>query len=90
MNFVPALETVKAHRGEATRYPVYREIPADMDTPVSVFLKLCRHPDQQLIRGSQATQPCFLLESAEAGERFGRYSFIGLNPSRSLTAYGNA
>ncbi|MCY4519838.1 MAG: anthranilate synthase component I [Caldilineaceae bacterium] len=88
MNFVPALEMVKAHRGEATRYPVYREIPADMDTPVSVFLKLCRRPDQQLIQGAQATQPCFLLESAEAGKRFGRYSFIGLNPTRSLVAYG--
>jgi len=49
--------------------PVYRELSADLETPVSVFLKL---------RGSS---PCFLLESVEKGEQVGRYSFIGTNPS---------
>jgi len=42
------------------------DIPADLDTPVSAFRKL------------KAFEPTFLLESAEGGERLGRYSFIGL------------
>jgi len=48
--------------------PVFRELPADLETPVSVFLKLGKTP------------PCFLLESVERGEQLGRYSFIGINP----------
>lgn len=42
------------------------DIPGDLDTPVSAFMKLT------------AFQPRFLLESVEGGERLGRYSFIGL------------
>ena len=42
------------------------EIAADLETPVSAFLKL------------EALEPVFLLESAAGGERLGRYSFIGL------------
>lgn len=49
--------------------PVYREIVADMDTPVSAFKKLADHTDN-----------VFLLESVEGGEKFARYSFIGINP----------
>jgi anthranilate synthase component 1 len=48
--------------------PVYREIIADLETPVSAFIKLDT--------GSHT----FLLESAEGVERFGRYSFVGSNP----------
>jgi len=47
--------------------PVFKELPADLETPVSVFLKLAKKP------------PCFLLESVERGEQLGRYSFIGTN-----------
>ncbi|HZQ08119.1 MAG TPA: chorismate-binding protein, partial [Anaerolineae bacterium] len=53
--------------------PVYRELPADLETPVSVYLKL---------RGQRSS---FLLESVEGGEQLARYSFIGVNPSRILT-----
>jgi anthranilate synthase component 1 len=53
--------------------PVYRVLPADLETPVSVFLKLLR-PDE----------PAFLLESVEGGERVGRYSFIGVGPRKVL------
>ena len=49
--------------------PVYREIIADAETPVSAYQKLLK------------TGPSFLLESVEGGERVGRYSFIGTNPS---------
>ncbi|MBI4672850.1 MAG: anthranilate synthase component I [Chloroflexi bacterium] len=64
--------------------PVYRELPADLETPVSVYLKLRgqsnQHPER---KGS------FLLESVEGGEQIARYSFIGVNPSRVLTIHGN-
>jgi anthranilate synthase component 1 len=46
-------------------YPVVREVPADLDTPVSVYLKLAREG------------PSFLLESVTGGEQVARYSFIG-------------
>ena len=48
--------------------PVYREIIADMETPVSTFIKLREDSNS------------FLLESVEGGENLGRYSFIGVNP----------
>ncbi len=48
--------------------PVYREILADTETPVSAYQKLRK-------RG-----PSFLLESVEGGENVGRYSFVGANP----------
>jgi anthranilate synthase component 1 len=54
--------------------PVYREVVADTETPVSAFLKL------------KTTGYSFLLESAENGERFGRYSFLGNDPSLIIKA----
>lgn len=47
---------------------IFREIAADLDTPVSAFLKI------------QSGGPAFLLESVEGGEQLGRYSFIGADP----------
>jgi anthranilate synthase component 1 len=56
------------------RIPLIVETFADLDTPLSLYLKLVR---------SQADTACsFLLESVVGGERFGRYSFIGL-PART-------
>lgn len=54
--------------------PVYREVVADTETPVSAFMKL------------KTDGYAFLLESAESGERFGRYSFLGTDPSLIVTA----
>ncbi|MBA7629208.1 Anthranilate synthase component 1 [subsurface metagenome] len=48
--------------------PIYREIVADLETPVSAYLKTARGPYS------------FLLESVEGGERLARYSFIGTEP----------
>jgi anthranilate synthase component 1 len=48
--------------------PIYREIDADLETPVSAYLKVARPPYS------------FLLESVEGGERLARYSFIGTEP----------
>ena len=50
--------------------PVYREVLADMLTPVRAYSLLC-----------PAGEPGFLLESVEGGERLARYSFIGSRPS---------
>ncbi len=54
--------------------PVYREIIADLETPMSAYMKL------------DTGRHTFLLESAEKGERFGRYSFIGTDPSVIFSA----
>ncbi len=58
--------------------PVVRELPADLETPVSVYLKLCG-------RG-----PSFLLESVTGGEQVARYSFIGVQPSRAYVLRGRS
>ncbi|HEY91330.1 MAG TPA: anthranilate synthase component I [Dehalococcoidia bacterium] len=70
--YFPTLEQVKELSGRGNLVPVYREILADMETPVSAFLKISR--------GSHS----FLLESVEGGERMARYSFIGTEPYRVL------
>jgi len=57
--------------------PVSREIEVDFDTPVSLFAKLGK--------GDHA----FLLESLEGGEKFGRYSFIGLRPFMTFRSKGD-
>ncbi len=58
--------------------PVYREIIADAETPVSAFLKL----------GGSGN--AFLLESADRGERIGRYSFLGAGMRKAIKAKGTA
>jgi anthranilate synthase component 1 len=72
----PDVEHFKSLEQEGTLIPIYRELPADLETPVSVLLKL----------GGKA--PCFLLESVEKGERMGRYSFIGINPLVTFESRG--
>jgi anthranilate synthase component I len=64
-----------AQRG--TFVPVYKEIVADMLTPVSAFLKIAEHSDY-----------AFLLESVEGGEQVARYSFLGKDPFLILRARG--
>ncbi|MCY3732203.1 MAG: anthranilate synthase component I family protein [Rhodospirillaceae bacterium] len=53
------------------------DIAADLDTPVSAYLKLRRF------------QPRFLLESVEGGERLARYSFLGFGPGPTLELYAD-
>jgi anthranilate synthase component 1 len=54
--------------------PVFAELPADLDTPLSAFLRLRPGPYS------------FLLESVEGGEKWARYSFLGTDPLMVLTA----
>jgi anthranilate synthase component 1 len=58
--------------------PVYREVFADMETPVSAFRKIDDGPYG------------FLLESVEGGETWGRFSILGSRPSRVLIVRGGA
>jgi len=60
-----------------TRIPVVREVLSDLDTPLSVYLKLADAPHT------------YLFESVEGGERFGRYSIIGLPVRRVVTFHGH-
>jgi len=64
-----------AQRG--TFVPVYKEIVADLLTPVSAFLKVAEHADY-----------AFLLESVEGGEQVARYSFLGKDPFLIVRARG--
>jgi anthranilate synthase component 1 len=61
-----------------TRIPVVREVLSDLDTPLSVYLKLADGPHT------------YLFESVEGGERFGRYSIIGLPAKRVYAFAGHA
>jgi len=72
----PTLEEVKKLASRGNLVPVYRDIRADMETPVSAYLKIAR--------GDYS----FLLESVEGGERLARYSFIGTEPSMVLSTGG--
>ena len=68
-----------------TLVPVHRTLVADLETPVSAFLRLTRPSE------GAADQPeAFLLESVEGGERVGRYTFIGIEPYQRFTARGRA
>ncbi len=62
--------------GPANLLTVVRELPADLETPVSVYLKLA------------GQGPSFLLESVTGGEQLARYSFIGINPSQAFVLSG--
>jgi len=67
--YYPELEEVKKLKQQGNLVPVYHEMVADLETPVSAYLKIAQ--------GDYS----FLLESVEGGERLARYSFIGTEPS---------
>jgi anthranilate synthase component 1 len=67
----PTLEEARALAGEHNLIPLAVSFVDDCETPVSAFLKL---------RALAPSEPAFLLESAEQGQRVGRWSFIGFSP----------
>ena len=73
----PARKEFLALAREHTLVPVCRTLTADLETPVSAFL-----------RAAWPEQECFLLESVENGEQVGRYTFIGLTPFKRIVARG--
>jgi anthranilate synthase component 1 len=72
----PARDEAIGLAGQYTLIPLKLEVIDDCETPVSAFLKL---------RALAPAEPAFLLESAEQGQRFGRYSFIGMAPREVLS-----
>ncbi len=72
IDVIPSLEEVSSLAATYNLIPLRHTFIDDCETPVSAFLKL---------RGTeQASEGAFLLESAEQGQRVGRYSFIGVRP----------
>ncbi len=76
--YSPTLEEIKSRRNEGNLVPIYREIVADLETPVSAFLKISH--------GGRS----FLLESVEGGQWLARYSFIGTDPYLVVSSSGRA
>ena len=70
--YYPKLEEVKKLKDRGNLIPIYRELVADLETPVSAFMKINRGGNS------------FLLESVEGGERIARYSFIGTEPYKII------
>ncbi|MBW4697319.1 MAG: anthranilate synthase component I [Aphanocapsa lilacina HA4352-LM1] len=75
----PDFERFEALAKDGSFIPVYREILADLETPVSAWYRVCA-----------GARESFLLESVEGGERLGRYSFLGCEPLWTLAARGDA
>jgi anthranilate synthase component 1 len=70
----PTREEFRALAREHTVVPVWREVLADLTTPVAAFLRIV------------GDEPGFLLESVEHGERWGRWSFVGRRPAVTFVA----
>ncbi len=75
--YYPDFATFKNLATRGNLIPVYREIMADMDTPVSAFKKI------------DDGRYAFLLESIEGGEKWARYTFLGASPSVVIRSRGN-
>ena len=70
----PTRDEFHALAGRGNLVPVFAELPGDLDTPLSAYLRLRPGPYS------------FLLESVEGGEKWARYSFLGTDPLMVLTA----
>lgn len=69
MSYQPDYQTFQNTQKVSSLVPVYRTIISDLDTPLTLFAKICTDK-----------QHSFLFESMEGGEKWGRYSFIGFDP----------
>jgi len=74
--YFPSLEEFRVKAARGNLVPVYKEILADMETPVSALQKI-------------DNTYAFLLESVEGGEKIAQYSFIGSNPSLVFSSKGD-
>ena len=72
-NLIPSLGEARRLARDYDVVPLYAEFIGDLETPISAVLKFA------------GEENVFLLESAEAAERFGRYSFLGFDPKRTLS-----
>ncbi len=76
--YSPDFNTFQELATQGTLIPVYREIMADMDTPVTAFKKI------------DDGRYSFLLESIEGGEKWARYTFLGSSPSIVVRSRGKS
>lgn len=74
---LPNLDTFRELASRGNLVPVYTELTADYETPISAFRKLCADGENS-----------FLLESAEKCDQIGRFSFLGNRPRAVVTAWG--
>ena len=72
----PPLEVFKEKAAQGNLVPVYRELLADLLTPVSAFMRV------------DTGDYSFLLESVQGGEKWARYSFLGSGPSTVVYTRG--
>lgn len=75
---LPSFDTVKNLARRGNLIPIYREILADLETPVSAFMKI------------STSDYAFLLESVEGGEKWGRFSFLGASPRLLFRSKGRS
>ena len=73
----PSRDEFHTLAADYTVVPVWRELLADLITPVAAFARLCRDDE-----------PGFLLESVEHGDRWSRWSFVGRRAAATFTARG--
>src|SRR5215212_6069980 len=73
LNLVPSLGEARRLARSYDVVPLYAEFIGDLETPISAVLRFAEEDS------------VFLLESAESAERFGRYSFLGFDPKRTLS-----
>ncbi|MDH4227741.1 MAG: anthranilate synthase component I [Deltaproteobacteria bacterium] len=76
LKFFPSIDEFKKRSAAFNVIPVFAEIMADTDTPVSAFMKMDTGGD------------AFLLESVEGGEKWGRYSFLGVSAKATIRSKG--
>lgn len=74
----PTIDEFRAMAAPGALVPVYKEIMADLETPVSAYMKIAANEGY-----------AFLLESVEQADRIGRYSFLGANPGIVFQSKGN-
>jgi anthranilate synthase component 1 len=73
----PDLPTFLKHAEQGNIVPVYKTVMADLETPVSAYLKV-----------AEGRRHSFLLESVEGGERLARYTYLGADPFLVVLAHG--
>ena len=78
-NSLPSAREFLALSRKHSLVPVYRTVTADLETPVSAFLRIASEEPE-----------AFLLESVEGGEHVGRYTFIGIQPYKKMVARGKS
>lgn len=73
MEIFPTRDEFREYAKQGNLIPVYADLMADFETPVSVYSKL-----------KEAGEPAYLLESIEGGANLNRYSFIGVQPRKTM------